>query len=1131
MTRENMTSRTGGTRGLLTLVAIALLGLIGAATEVMAVGDAAVQKDTVSAVVTGTVTIPSPCSGSGCVATFTITDLIVHNYDNPALVVGVALNNTFGNGYSVAGITWNNNSVTDDLTRVQGLDNTAGTHRVEQWDVIGPDPSGNATGTITVSIAGPEGGTVEYVAGAISLWNVTTRGPNSCDTPLSGYEDNNPYLLISTTYLRDGLVDFLAVPGDFTASADSPQTERWNACAESCTSSDILGGGSTQPGESLTPKPYHTNFSWTLSTWTSWVYCAVDYHPYEPTLARMREFSALPTGYGTLVRWRTSYETGNLGFHLFREAADNTKVEVTPGLIAGSALFAGQGTTLASGRSYQWLDTTSGGPGRYWIEEVGLDGLTTMHGPIVPESGALVASDLSVAPSVVRNSTLLSAVGAASAPMSKAPVAARRALQSANTSLNTQWQLAAMNAARIGVREDGWYRIGKADLLAAGFDPGTDPSALALFKNGVAQALSVVPGASGSFDADGFIEFYGTGLDTPSTDTSVYWLVKDAVGGQAARRIQMADALSGKASADSYTALAERRDRTLYFAALMDPTRDNFFGPVITSQAAAQVLTLDRISASQVPAPTLAVALQGATTSAHRVGVSVNGYSVGEVDFSGITHTTATLAVDPSFLAAGANTVSLVALGGSGDVSVVDSVGVSFQRPFYANSDAVSVVAAPLQAVTVKGFTTPHVRVVDISRTDAVVELPGQVANLADGYAVTVTPLPVYPNVGAQAFAQNTLIAFTEEQAKQPAWIQANSPSQWHAAGNAADLVIIAHKNFKAAAAQLAAQRASQGIATQVIDVQDAFDEFSYGVKDPQAIRDLLAQAKATWAKVPRFVLLFGDATSDPRNYLGDLMTDFVPTKMVPLQVLKSASDDWFVDFSDTGFPQMAIGRISVQTAAEAATVVSKLIAYDATPVGAGWTRNATFISDANDPDLRVAFEDETRQIEQRVPTVLTQNEILTGNMDSTIAHRAVMAALNSGSLLVTYVGHGTDASWSTTDLINTWDATNLSNGTQLPVVATLNCLNGLFEDPSADSLGEAMLKAQAGGAVAVLASTALTDPEPQLVLGTNFYNALFGPTRLSVGQALAAAKTSDVRQSVRQSFLLLGDPSMMLRR
>jgi hypothetical protein len=849
----------------------------------------------------------------------------------------------------------------------------------------------------------------------------------------------------------------------------------------------------------------------------------------------MREYSAFSTGRGTLIRWQTSYEVDNLGFHLFREAADGSKVEVTPSLIAGSALFAGQGTVLRGGRSYQWLDTTSNGAGssRYWLKEVSLDGTSTMRGPILPERGPLVATAQSMPPASGRNSVLLSAVGAtpaASGAVAPAPAAIRRVLRSANSSLAVQWQLAGMNAARIGVRQEGWYRIGKADLLAAGFDPGTDPSALRLYNRGVEQAISVVPGATGNFDSSSYIEFYGTGLDTPSTDTNVYWLVKDWMSGQSPRRIQTADALAGHPGAGSYRAAVERRDRTVYFAALMDPTRDNFFGPTITSDAATQVLTLDRISPDQTPAPALDVAVQGVTTSDHRVSVSLNGHTLGEVDLSGIVYKTATLPVDPSFLSPGNNTVSLVALGDSTDVSLVDYARLSYQRLLYADSDTVDLVGAPLQSVTVKGFTTPHVRVIDVSRPDAVVELPGQVANLSDGYAVTATPVPVYFGPGAPV-QQNTLFAFTEEQAKKPVSIEANLPSQWHAASNKADLVIITHHDFKDAANILAQHRTAQGIATQVIDVQEAYDEFSYGAKDPQAIRDLLARAKTTWKVAPRFVLLLGDATSDPRNYLGDTMTDFVPTKMVPLEVLKSASDDWFVDFNDTGYPQLAIGRIPVQTAAEAATVVGKLIQYDATPAGAGWTKSATFISDANDPNLRVAFVDETHAMEQLVPVALAHSEVLIGSMDSTAARSAVLSALNAGPLLVTYIGHGTDESWTTSNLFNSTDAAALSNAGQLPVFSTLNCLNGLFEDPSNDSLGEALLKAPAGGAVAVLASTALTDAEPQLILGKNFYTVLFNSTGVSVGQALMTAKTSAVRESVRQSFMLLGDPSMQLRR
>jgi hypothetical protein len=252
---------------------------------------------------------------------------------------------------------------------------------------------------------------------------------------------------------------------------------------------------------------------------------------------------------------------------------------------------------------------------------------------------------------------------------------------------------------------------------------------------------------------------------------------------------------------------------------------------------------------------------------------------------------------------------------------------------------------------------------------------------------------------------------------------------------------------------------------------------------------------------------------------------------MVPLDLLKSASDDWFVDFNDTGYPQMAIGRIPVETVADAAAMVNRLIQYDATPVGAGWTKDATFVSDANDPNLPVAFEDETRGLEQLVPAALARKEIFVGSMDAATARSTLLSALNAGALLVTYVGHGSDEGWTVHNLFTTSDAMALTNGAQLPVVAALNCLNALFEDPSQDSLGEALLQAPNGGAVAVLASSALTPPQPQYDLGTRFYNALFGSSNLTVGQALMAAKTSDVRKSVRQSFVLLGDPSMTLRR
>src|SRR5581483_1754599 len=102
--------------------------------------------------------------------------------------------------------------------------------------------------------------------------------------------------------------------------------------------------------------------------------------------------------------------------------------------------------------------------------------------------------------------------------------------------LETQWAVAAGAAVKLSIRQEGWYRIRQADLIAAGLDPANDPHNLQLFVDGRQQPILVTGEEDGRFDATDGIEFYGTGLDTASTDTRVYWLVQ---GEQPGMRIQV----------------------------------------------------------------------------------------------------------------------------------------------------------------------------------------------------------------------------------------------------------------------------------------------------------------------------------------------------------------------------------------------------------------------------------------------------------------------------------------------------------------------------------------------------------------------------------------------------------------
>ena len=122
--------------------------------------------------------------------------------------------------------------------------------------------------------------------------------------------------------------------------------------------------------------------------------------------------------------------------------------------------------------------------------------------------------------------------------------------------------LAAQPAVKLMVAEEGWYRVRKSDLVAAGFDPGTDEKRLALFAEGIEQPILVEDGGDRVFGDDDTIEFYGIGVDTLATGARAYWLVRDK-GAKA--RIAKDKPKKGKTAATSTPLTISRTERTIFF--------------------------------------------------------------------------------------------------------------------------------------------------------------------------------------------------------------------------------------------------------------------------------------------------------------------------------------------------------------------------------------------------------------------------------------------------------------------------------------------------------------------------------------------------------------------------------------
>jgi len=168
------------------------------------------------------------------------------------------------------------------------------------------------------------------------------------------------------------------------------------------------------------------------------------------------------------------------------------------------------------------------------------------------------------------------------------------------------------------------------------------------------------------------------------------------------------------------------------------------------------------------------------------------------------------------------------------------------------------------------------------------------------------------------------------------------------------------------------------------------------------------------------------------------------------------------------------------------------------------------------------------------IPPTVPVEEIDRGHMDGTAVKSQLLASLNHGPALVNYTGHGSVDLWRG-NLLTADDAAQLSNSERLSVFITMTCLNGYFHDAAVDSLAEALLNADRGGAVAVWAPSGMTGPSSQAVMNQELYRVLFPegspsdePPRL--GEAIMQAKAAVTDADVRRTWILLGDPTTQLQ-
>lgn len=297
--------------------------------------------------------------------------------------------------------------------------------------------------------------------------------------------------------------------------------------------------------------------------------------------------------------------------------------------------------------------------------------------------------------------------------------------------------------------------------------------------------------------------------------------------------------------------------------------------------------------------------------------------------------------------------------------------------------------------------------------------------------------------------------------------------------------LIITTSKFLPAANRFAEWKRLTGFNTEVV----ARDDW-----DPDLIKKTIAKENSKFSML-RYVLIIGDHEDVPGEFSSlrhphytDYYYGFIKT-----------------DNNESSIPELYRGRISVKTLAEAETVIDKIIGYEKDPVcDSSFYQNSAHAAYFQDReyDKRDGYEDRrfVKTSEDIRDYMLSNgknveriyyayNNVSPTNWNKTRysfgedigdelkkpqfmwngKYYHIINTFNKGCHYFLYRGHGGSDCWDKPEF-DIYNIKRLNNKNKLPVVFSITCLSGKFDESNCFS--ERLHKKENGGAVAVIASS-----------------------------------------------------------
>ncbi|RPH99021.1 MAG: hypothetical protein EHM72_12315, partial [Calditrichaeota bacterium] len=699
---------------------------------------------------------------------------------------------------------------------------------------------------------------------------------------------------------------------------------------------------------------------------------------------------------------------------------------------------------------------------------------------------------------------------------------------------------------KIIVEKAGIYKLDGHDLQEVGIDiDRINTNALSLYEGGESVALQKIGMADGQFDENDAIEFYAQTFKNYYTDDNIYWLSLDGPGGKdmVVVRGSQSDDLPildwGIFRTEQEVDLIHRAD----FPGHTDNERwfmDRLYAPASVHYS----LSVPNVDYETNKPCSLAFHIQAIAshpaTPDHHTVIRLNGVQIYDRFWDGRVSLQETVTFASDVMKEGENDLIFEGPGDTEsflDWQLIDFYRIECRRKNIAVDNVLSFSTDRIGnfQIEIDGFGNDQPTLYDITdpRNPIIVE---ELIRIDSKWCFQMN-----------LSSSRSLLALTETKKLKPPKIMIDTPSQLRASGDQVDYIVITVPEFKSALAPLLEERSSTGLVTEVIDIQDIYDEFSFGRPSERAIKDFVTYTFNHRASpAPRYLLLVGDASWNPRrlnadeeSYGGNMQSDFIPTRFFESNVdhFEACSDNWFacIDGESDVLPDLLVGRLPARTVDQVQAMVEKLTRYSKlTP-----TQNmnkSVFIADIGEGGT-LAFEDSSDMLIHRyIPDYFSTNRIYLSQLGMPKTREEIKSAFSDGGLTMNYFGHGSVGNWSAKSIFTRDDIPDLRESDALPFVLTMSCINGYFADPNSgnSSLAEMLFNQPQKGAIAVFSGSGEAFPSPLFPLARMLYESLYAFQNVTIGSFCTAGLFNlfshyPAFEDHVRFYLLFGDPALLL--